>query len=143
MCDYQSWFIHLNKFKINQGSINKLTYQALASNQKFFRAGEVSWNQSTLINVLWKLTRKKAPQRKIWEFFYLAYSQNYTLNRKFNSKMDNIRIFFSKAREIFLLSKRAGEATPLKQPHEVFYKNGVLKNFCKIHRTTLVSESLF
>ena len=57
--------------------------------------------------------------------------------------MDNIRVFFSKARELFLLSKRAGEATPMKQPHEVFYKNGVLKKIGKIHRTTLVSESLF
>ena len=39
--------------------------------KKYFMAGEVSWNQGTLINILSKNTSKKTPQRKIWEFFLL------------------------------------------------------------------------
>ena len=40
-----------------------------ARNQKFFRAGEMSWNQGTLINILLKGQEKKTPLGKIWDFF--------------------------------------------------------------------------
>ena len=38
--------------------------------------------------------------------FSRRYSYNYTLNRKINSKMDEIKVFFD-------FQKRAGEASPL------------------------------
>ena len=40
-----------------------------ARNQKFFRAGEMSWNQGTSISILLKGQEKKTPLGKIWEFF--------------------------------------------------------------------------
>ena len=42
-----------------------------ARNQIFFRAGEVSWNSGTSINISSKTQEKKAPQRKILNFFLL------------------------------------------------------------------------
>ena len=49
--------------------------------------------------------RKKAPHRKIGSFSP-RYSYNYNLNRKINSKMDKIRVFFD-------FKKRAAEACHL------------------------------
>ena len=49
--------------------------------------------------------KKKSPRMEKLEYFSPRYSCNYTLNRKINSKMDNIRVFFD-------FQKRAGEASP-------------------------------
>ena len=38
-------------------------------NQKFFRAGKVSWNYGIPINISSKIPEKKAPQEKIVKFF--------------------------------------------------------------------------
>ena len=48
-----------------------LYYSLQARNQNFFRAGEVSWDEGTFINILLKTPEKKAPQGQIWEFFLL------------------------------------------------------------------------
>ena len=44
-------------------------YNAQDWNQAFFRAGEVLWNQGTLINILSKKQKKKGPTGKSWDFF--------------------------------------------------------------------------
>ena len=47
-----------------------------ARNQKFFRTGEMSWNQGTSINILLKGQEKKNPLGKIWKFFLLDTGKN-------------------------------------------------------------------
>ena len=81
-------------------------YNAHRCNQNFFRAEEVSWNQGTLINISLKKAKEKRPRMEKLGVFSPRYSYNYTLNRKINSKMDKIRVFF-------YFQKRAGEAFPL------------------------------
>ena len=80
-------------------------YNAQGRNQNFFRAGEVLWNQDTLINISLKETKEKRSRRQKLGVSSPRYSYNYTLDRKINSKMDKIRAFF-------WFSKRAGEASP-------------------------------
>ena len=53
-----------------------------------------------------KKTKEKRPLMEKLAVFSPRYSYNYTLNRKTNSKMDKIRVFFD-------FRKRAGEASPL------------------------------
>ena len=67
-----------------------------ARNQKFFKAGEVSWNQGTSINISSKIHERKALLRKI-------------SNEKFNPKIHTIRTFFTKLEHFFRFSKRTGE----------------------------------
>ena len=88
-------------------SINTgLNLKTQARNQKFFRAGEISWNQGTLINLLLKKKQgKKALQGKTWELLFLDTLKNYTFKRKFNAKMDKIRTSFSKTRTLFSIFK--------------------------------------
>ena len=52
-----------------------------------------------------KKTKEKRPRMEKLGVFSPRYSYNYTLNRKINSKMDKIRVFFD-------FQKRAGEASP-------------------------------
>ena len=52
-----------------------------------------------------KKTKEKRPHREKLGVFSPRYSYNYTLNRKINSKMDKIRVFFD-------FQKRAGEVSP-------------------------------
>ena len=47
--------------------ITNISWQA--RNQEFFRAGEVSWNEGTSINVSCEAHKRKALQRKIFVFF--------------------------------------------------------------------------
>ena len=44
-------------------------YDYQARNQKFFRAGEIFWNEGTSINVSCVTHKRKALQRKILVFF--------------------------------------------------------------------------
>ena len=53
-----------------------------------------------------KKTKEKRPHMEKLGVFSPRYSYNYTLNRKINSKMDKIRVFFD-------FQKRAGETSPL------------------------------
>ena len=50
-----------------------------------------------------KNTRIKGPAGKNLLVYSPRYSQNYILNRKFNSKMDTIRTFFTKSGHFFLI----------------------------------------
>ena len=83
-----------------------------ARKQKFFRAGEVLWNQGTSINFSSK-TQKKGSAAKNFGAFSPRYSQNYILNGKFNPRMDT-RLFFSKFRALFLIFKKGQRRPPLK-----------------------------
>ena len=76
---------------------------------------------------------------------FSARNSNFTFNRKFNSKMDKIRVFFSPiSGHFFRFSKKSREAIPLKQSHEVFYKKRCSQKLLKIHRKTpLETQSLF
>ena len=80
-------------------------YNAQGCNQNFFGAEEVSWNQGTLINISLKKAKEKRPRIEKLGVFSPRYSYNYTLNRKTNSKMDKIRVFFD-------FQKRAGKGLP-------------------------------
>ena len=53
-----------------------------------------------------KKTKEKRPRMEKLGVFSPRYSYSYTLNRKINSKMDKISVFFD-------FQKRAGEASPL------------------------------
>ena len=53
-----------------------------------------------------KKTKEKRPRMEKLGVFSPRYSYNYTLNRKINSKMDKIRVFFD-------FQKRAGKVSPL------------------------------
>ena len=46
-------------------------FSSLARNHKFFRAGEISWDQGTFIDILLKTPEKKTLLGKIWVFFLL------------------------------------------------------------------------
>ena len=82
-----------------------------ACNQKFFRAGEVSWNQGTSINISSK-TKEKRPHREM--FYSPRYPYKYILNGQFNSKMNTIRAFFPKSGHFFqFLKVERGGLTPL------------------------------
>ena len=83
-------------------------YNAQGRNQNFFRAGEVSWNQDTLINISLKKKKEKWPHWGKLGVFSPRNSYNYTLNKNINSKMDKIRASFD-------FQKWAGEA-PLLPP---------------------------
>ena len=87
-----------------------------ARNQKFFREGEVSWNQGTLINISLKNTRKKGPAEKNLGVFSPRYSKNYTLNRNFNSKMNKIRAIFFQIRALFSIFKKGQGSPPPSSP---------------------------
>ena len=56
-----------------------------------------------------KKTKEKRPCMEKLGVFSPRYSHNYTLNRKINSKMDKIKVFFD-------FQKRAGETSPLPPP---------------------------
>ena len=66
-------------------------------NQKFFRAGEVSWNKDTSMNILPKTHEKKAQREKLWSFFSQILSKLRFEQKRL--KMDTIRTIFSKIRE--------------------------------------------
>ena len=53
-----------------------------------------------------KKTKEKRPCMEKLGIFSPRHSCNYTLNRKINSKMDKIKVFFD-------FQKRAGETSPL------------------------------
>ena len=95
--------------KTNQSISPIISYNLQARNQKFFRAGEVWWNQSTSINLPSKIQEKRAP----FGVFSPRYSQNYILNGKFNLWMNTIRVFFCKIRALFFAFKKGqGSSSP-------------------------------
>ena len=51
--------------------INKTAVQKQTRNQEFLRAGEVSENKGTLINISSARYERKAPQGQISEIFFL------------------------------------------------------------------------
>ena len=77
-------------------------------NQEFFRAGEVSENKGTSINIFNLQHTKERPQNSI-------------LNEKLNPQMKLVRAFFPKFRALlFKFWKRAGESSP-PLPHPSSY----------------------
>ena len=52
-------------------------------NQEFLRAGKVSWNEGTSINISSTAHKRKAPQGNMLEFF--SYAKKNILNENFNS----------------------------------------------------------
>ena len=66
--------------------------------QKFFREGELSWNQG--MKSRREITGKKSVQKTL-SIFSPRLSGNYTLNKKFNPMIGTIRTFFSKIRVLF------------------------------------------
>ena len=82
-----------------------------ACNQKIFNAGEILWNWGTSINISSKTHTKKGSQGKIEQFFFLDTVKNYISNKKFNQKMDTIRPFFPKVRELSSIFKM-GQGRP-------------------------------
>ena len=74
-----------------------LNLSSQTRNQKFFRAGEVSWDYGTFINILLKTPEKKAPQGKAWEFFLPDTPKTTFWIGKFNSKMDKFKTIFKKS----------------------------------------------
>ena len=69
-----------------------------ARDQEFFRAGEVFWNEGTLINILSTTRWRKAPQGKISEFYLLealktAFQMRHLTHRCTQSASLNITFF--------------------------------------------------
>ena len=93
------------RIQIKRWGLNNY-YNAQGCNQNFFRAGEVSWNQGTLINISLKKQKKKGPAWKNWEFFLLD-----TLITVPWIKILTQR--WIKSGSFFDFRKRAGEASPL------------------------------
>ena len=58
------------RIQIKRWGLNNY-YNAQGCNKNFFRAGEFSWNQGTLINISLKKQKKKGPTGKNREFFLL------------------------------------------------------------------------
>ena len=88
-CSYISQYAQENRSETrNARHLPNLT----PINQKFFRAGEVSWNKDISMNILPKTHEKKAQREKLWSFFSqilskLRFEQKYL-------KMDTIRTIF-------------------------------------------------
>ena len=85
-----------------------------ARNQEFFRAGEFSSNQGTLINIPPTTRERKVTKGKNLSVFHLKPLKNFTLNEKFYPQMNTIRAFFLEIRVLFSsFRKSAGESFPL------------------------------
>ena len=80
--------------------------------QIFFKVGEVSWNQGNLINISSKAQEKKAPQRKVLEFFLLnTFKPTFSMGN-LTQRWSQSGTFFSKIRTIFLIFKKGQERPP-------------------------------
>ena len=88
-CSYISQYAQENRSETrNARHLPNLT----AINQKFFRAGEVSWNKDTSMNILPKTHEKRAQREKLWSFFSQILSK-LRFEQK-HLKMDTIRTIF-------------------------------------------------
>ena len=88
-CSYISQYAQENRSETrNARHLPNLT----PINQKFFRAGEVSWNKDISMNILPKTHEKKAQREKLWSFFSQILSK-LRFEQK-HLKMDTIRTIF-------------------------------------------------
>ena len=78
-----------------------------AFNQKSFGAGEVSWNESALIKILYTTLHKMAPQGKMLEFSP-NWSKNCISNETFNPQMNISEYFFSKNQDTLSKFSKTG-----------------------------------
>ena len=88
-------------------SINtELNLKTQARNQKFFRAGEISWNQGTLINLLLKKNKEKKPLREnLGNFFSLILLKTTPLIENLTQRWTKSGPLFPKSGHFFQFSK--------------------------------------
>ena len=97
-----------------------------ARNQEFFRAGEFSSNQGTLINIHLQHEKERSCREKI----YLKTLKNFTLNEKFYPQMTTIKTFFLEFRVLFSsFRKSAGESSSSPPLPTSSYAPGQWKQF--------------
>ena len=72
-----------------------------ARNQKFFKAGKVSWNQGTSINISSKTHEHKASQAKFSEFFLLDTVKITFRMKNLIQRWTDLGHFVSKIRALF------------------------------------------
>ena len=93
------------------------TVRRQGRNQEFFRAGEFSWNQGTLINISFITHERKAPQGKIWGFFLPETHKTTFFKWNIKTQDDHNQGIFSKVRTLFSnFWKRAEEILPPSPP---------------------------
>ena len=99
----QTLLFHLPKnvmyFKLQLSEYIGSTIQA--RNQDFFRAGEFSWNQGTLISNDVQHEKKILSRRENSPISFLETLKNGILNEKFNPQMATTRAFLPKIRALF------------------------------------------
>ena len=75
-------------------------------NQEFFRAGEVSWNNDTSINISSVTLERKVLQGKISEFFFLCTLKKAFQMGNLTHRRSQSRHIFSKSGHFFEFSKK-------------------------------------
>ena len=75
-------------------------------NQKFYKAGEVSWNQDTSINISSKTHGRKALPGKILEFFFQDTVKTTFRLKNLTQRWTQLEFFFAKLVHFFRFSKK-------------------------------------